>query len=154
MTSYPVELFMMQFQPYKLSANTTYYALHVVHFTSPRDLTHEQLYCNPLQHEQFCASLNQSVGSLFTTGCEGVSATTIIAGVEMDSVDTSPVVADEADGTGSVFRQKHCVTPLIQHLQPCLYPAQHSQFLHSGNQNSAAALVSFPPMEGTAPEGK
>ena len=46
---------------------------------------------------------------------------------------------------------EHSVTPLVQHLQPCLYPAQHSQLRQSGNQNSAADLVSFPLTDGMAP---
>ena len=61
---------------------------------------------------------------------------------------------DVEEATGAPDTHEHCVTPPTQHLHPCLYPVQHSQFRHSGNQNSAAFLVSLPLIEGIAPWGK
>lgn len=66
-----------------------------------------------------------------------------VAGVEVVVVVEGVVVAPET--------HEHSVTPPAQHLQPCLYPVQHSQLRHSGNQNSAAAFVSLPLMDGIAP---
>jgi hypothetical protein len=86
------------------------------------------------------------------------SATFSRTGMDSDplvfaSGTTSVAVAVGSAG-GALSTQEHWDTAPTQHLQPCLYPEQHSQLRHSGNQNSAAALVSLPFMVGTAPEGR